>query len=82
MNSDSISENKKKKLCICLVSDFFYPRTGGVEVHVYFLAICLIRRNCKVIILTHHHDNRQGVKYMGNGVKVIMIYIFKGLLLT
>jgi phosphatidylinositol N-acetylglucosaminyltransferase subunit A len=70
-NSNSLKDNNNKKLSVCLVSDFFYPRTGGVEVHIYFLAVCLIRRNCKVIIITHHDNNRQGVKFMGNGIKVI-----------
>ena len=59
-----------KKLTVCLVCDFFYPRLGGVEVHVYQLSASLIRRGCKVIILTHHYKNRKGIKFMGNGVKV------------
>jgi phosphatidylinositol glycan class A protein len=63
-----ISDNGR--LNICLVCDFFYPSLGGVEVHVYQLSVALIRRGCKVIILTHHYKNRQGVKFMGNGVKV------------
>jgi phosphatidylinositol N-acetylglucosaminyltransferase subunit A len=63
-------KSDKKNLCICLVCDFFYPRVGGVEVHVYQLSVALKRRGCKVIILTHQFKNRQGVKYMGNGVKV------------
>ena len=62
--------SRKKKLSVCLVCDFFYPRLGGVEVHVYQLSVALIRRGCKVIILTHHYKNRKGIKYMGNGVKV------------
>ena len=71
---EQISANSEvdKKLSICLVCDFFYPRVGGVEVHVYQLSVALIRRGCKVIILTHHYKNRQGVKYMGNGVKVTL----------
>jgi phosphatidylinositol glycan class A protein len=59
-----------KKPNICLVSDFFYPRLGGVEVHIYQLSISLIRRGFKVIMLTHNYKDRQGVKYMGNGLKV------------
>lgn len=64
-----------KKLTICLVCDFFYPRLGGVEVHIYQLSAALIRRGCKVIIITHHYKNRQGIRYMGNGVKVMNILI-------
>ena len=75
-------QTRKKQLCVCLVSDFFYPKAGGVEVHLYYLSVCLIRRNCKVIVITHHYDDRQGVKYMGNGVKVklFQIFCFLGLL--
>ena len=62
--------NKKKPLSILLISDFFYPKVGGVEVHIYQLAVSLIRLGCKVTVLTHHRENRQGIKYMGNGIKV------------
>ena len=62
-------EKKKKPLSVLLVCDFFYPRVGGVEVHIYQLAVSLVRLGCRVSVLTHN-DNRQGVKYMGNGVKV------------
>ena len=56
---------------ICIVSDFFYPRLGGVEVHIYQLSVSLIRRGYKVIIITHHYNDRQGIRYMGNGIKVL-----------
>lgn len=32
-----MSENK---LNICMVSDFFYPKLGGVEMHIHQLALC------------------------------------------
>ena len=60
----------KKPLSILLISDFFYPKVGGVEVHIYQLAESLIRLGCKVTVLTHHRKNRQGIKIMGNGIKV------------
>ena len=60
----------KKPLSILLISDFFYPKVGGVEVHIYQLAVSLIRLGCKVTVLTHHRKNRQGIKIMGNGIKV------------
>ena len=65
-------DNKKEKgqLSVLLISDFFYPKVGGVEVHIYQLAVSLIRLGCKVTVLTHHRKNRQGIKYMGNGIKV------------
>ena len=76
----------KSQLSILLISDFFYPKVGGVEVHIYQLAVSLIRLGCKVTVLTHHRKDRQGIKYitvlthhrkdrqgikyMGNGIKV------------
>jgi len=64
------SEITQKKLNICFVCDFFYPKLGGVELHIYQLSIALIRRGHKVILLTHYYGNRQGIRYMGNGLKV------------
>lgn len=61
---------RKKPLSILIISDFFYPKVGGVEVHIYQLAVSLVRLGCKVTVLTHHRKNRQGIKIMGNGIKV------------
>jgi len=66
----STTNLNKKQLRICLVSDFFYPKIGGVEIHIYQLSVALIRLGHKVILLTHHYGNRQGIRYMGNGLKV------------
>ncbi|MES1913565.1 MAG: hypothetical protein MHM6MM_005752, partial [Cercozoa sp. M6MM] len=64
-------EHAKRKLNIALVSDFFYPRTGGVEMHQYYLAQCLIARGHKVIAITGTFGGkRQGVRYMTNGFRV------------
>ncbi|XP_065163277.1 phosphatidylinositol N-acetylglucosaminyltransferase subunit A [Atheta coriaria] len=60
---------------ICLVSDFFYPNVGGVEEHIYNLAQCLISRGHKVIVITHSYDNRKGIRYMTNGLKVYYLPI-------
>ena len=60
---------KKGQLSVLLISDFFYPKVGGVEVHIYQLAVSLIRLGCRVTVLTHHRKDRQGIKYMGNGIK-------------
>ncbi len=53
-----------------MVSDFFYPLIGGVENHIYQLSQCLIERHHKVIVVTHAYDDRVGVRYMTNGLKV------------
>nr|XP_034958311.1 phosphatidylinositol N-acetylglucosaminyltransferase subunit A isoform X2 [Zootoca vivipara] len=55
---------------ICMVSDFFYPNMGGVESHIYQLSQCLIERGHKVIIVTHAYEDRQGIRYLTNGLKV------------
>ncbi|KAF7562418.1 hypothetical protein G7046_g1718 [Stylonectria norvegica] len=55
---------------IAMVSDFFFPQPGGVESHIYQLASKLIDRGHKVIIITHAYDDRKGVRYLTNGIKV------------
>ncbi|CAN7988359.1 unnamed protein product [Ixodes pacificus] len=58
---------------ICMVSDFFYPNTGGVESHIYQLAQCLLARGHKVCIITHAYGDRKGVRYMTSGLKVYYV---------
>lgn len=53
-----------------MVCDFFYPRLGGVEMHIWSLSQCLLRRGHRVVVITHCYDNRKGVRYMTNGLKV------------
>lgn len=53
-----------------MVSDFFYPNMGGVEMHIWSLSQCLIQRGHKVIVITHAYGDRQGIRYMTNGLKV------------
>eukprot|EP00919_Chromeraceae_sp_WS-2016_P072671 GHVR01171779.1.p1 GENE.GHVR01171779.1~~GHVR01171779.1.p1 ORF type:complete len:457 (-),score=90.11 GHVR01171779.1:160-1530(-) len=57
-------------LRICMVSDFFYPGLGGVEMHIYQLSQCLILKGYKVIVITHSRGNCYGIKYLTNGLKV------------
>ncbi|KAJ9090926.1 hypothetical protein QFC19_009352 [Naganishia cerealis] len=50
---------------IALVSDFFLPVVGGVEVHIYSLGIQLQKLGHKVIVITHSHSpERVGVRYL------------------
>ena len=53
-----------------MVSDFFYPNVGGVEEHIFQLSQCLLQRGHKVIVLTHVYNDRRGIRYMTNGLKV------------
>nr|CAD7256042.1 unnamed protein product [Timema shepardi] len=58
---------------INMVSDFFFPNMGGVEEHIFNLSQCLISRGHKVIVLTHSYGLRVGIRYMTNGLKVIIL---------
>ena len=60
----------KRELICSMVSDFFYPNMGGVEEHIFNLSQCLIKRGHKVVIMTHSYDDRIGIRYMTNGLKV------------
>ncbi|RZF40368.1 hypothetical protein LSTR_LSTR008798 [Laodelphax striatellus] len=60
---------------ICMVSDFFYPNMGGVEEHIFNLSQCLLLRGHKVIVMTHAYEDRVGVRYMTNGLKVYYLPI-------
>ncbi len=41
------------KYNILFVCDFFYPNLGGVEMHIFQLAQCLLERGHKVVVLTN-----------------------------
>lgn len=56
-----------------MVSDFFYPNFGGVENHIYQLSQCLIDHGHHVVIMTHSYEDRKGVRYLTNGLKVYYI---------
>ena len=62
---------------ICIISDFFYPDKGGVETHMYNLAQCLLARGHKVIVVTGAFQERIGVRYLTNGLKVYHIPIIE-----
>lgn len=56
-----------------MVSDFFYPQPGGVELHIYHLSQRLIARGHSVIIITHAYKDRTGVRTLTNGLKVYYV---------
>ncbi|KAK7413070.1 Phosphatidylinositol N-acetylglucosaminyltransferase GPI3 subunit [Neonectria punicea] len=60
----------RRTYTIAMVSDFFFPQPGGIESHIYQLATKLIDRGHKVIIITHAYDDRKGIRYLTNGLKV------------
>lgn len=61
---------------VAFVCDFFYPRLGGVENHIYSLAQLLLRQGHKVIVITHAYScpdkrtKRTGVRYLPGPLKV------------
>ncbi|KAJ7201570.1 glycosyltransferase family 4 protein [Mycena pura] len=64
-----------------MITDFFHPAVGGVENHVYMLSANLIRRGHKVglvglyfvIVITHSHQDRAGVRWLVPALKVYYI---------
>lgn len=68
--SDSMTRHR-----VAFVSDFFFPGFGGVEVHIYNVAQCLMRRGHKVIVITRAYGERVGVRYLTNGLKVYYLPI-------
>ncbi|TMW58904.1 hypothetical protein Poli38472_007049 [Pythium oligandrum] len=85
----SMESDERPTYRIAMCCDFFYPRLGGVEMHLWSLAQCLLRLGHKVIILTHAVDapaspsstkrplprQRVGVRWMTNGLKVYYLPI-------
>jgi phosphatidylinositol N-acetylglucosaminyltransferase subunit A len=61
---------------IAMVSDFFFPQPGGVESHIYQLSSKLIDRGHKLIVITHAYENRTGIRYLTNGLKVYYVPFF------
>lgn len=76
MNSKQIDELlsnpiQPKRYSILLVSDYFYPNLGGVEMHMYQIGQCFIERGHRVTIMTNTYSKeRMGVRYITNGMKV------------
>lgn len=64
---------KKRSYNIAMMSDFFYPQPGGVELHVYQLAQRLIARGHSVVVVTHAYGDRTGVRMLTAGLKVYYV---------
>ena len=61
---------KAPRHAVCMVCDFFYPRLGGVEMHIWSQAQCLLAMGHKVVVVTSAVGARTGVRWMTNGLKV------------
>ncbi|TRM60374.1 glycosyltransferase family 4 protein [Schizophyllum amplum] len=65
--------SKMSPIAIAMVGDFFHPNVGGVESHMYMLSAKLLARGHKVIVITHAHRDRVGVRWLLPGIKVYHI---------
>ncbi|KAL7340835.1 transferase [Rhodotorula toruloides] len=70
---ESLSSSSTRSLNIALVSDYFFPKVGGVESSIYSLAQSLVKRSHRVVVITHAYPPRNGVRWLPNGVKVYYI---------
>lgn len=86
-DGDGDGASSRRRLRVAMCCDFFYPRLGGVEMHMWSLAQCLLRRGHTVVVLTHAISSdakegaaqlpakRAGVRWMTNGLKVYYLPI-------
>lgn len=49
-----------------MISDFFYPATGGIETHIKYLSEELIRLGHKVVVITHRAAELSGLQMVGS----------------
>lgn len=56
-----------------MICDYFFPKVGGVESHLYSLAEALIQRGHRVVVITHAYRPRSGIRYLPFGLKVYYI---------
>ncbi|CBK21841.2 uncharacterized protein [Blastocystis hominis] len=53
-----------------MVTEFFYPRCGGVEMHVFSISQALLKQGCHVIVITRGDEHHQGIEYFNKQLKV------------
>lgn len=51
---------RPRRLCICMVSDFFFPSLGGVEMHIYELSVRLARNGEQLTLQPNGSKNGAG----------------------
>ena len=69
--NEMLSPDCHRRYKVLLVSDYFYPNLGGVEMHMFQLGQCLIERGHKVVVMSNTYSKeRLGVRYVSNGMKV------------
>ncbi|KAL7538288.1 hypothetical protein ACHAXR_008450 [Thalassiosira sp. AJA248-18] len=69
--SNSDGQGNCRRHRIAIVCDFFYPRLGGVENHIWSLAYSLLRLGHKVIVITHAYNCPRD-NYLADDGKVLI----------
>ena len=49
-------------LRVALVSDWFYPKIGGIETHIHELALNLLRAGHEPHVITHDYRHHEGIR--------------------
>jgi glycosyltransferase involved in cell wall biosynthesis len=62
-----------ESLKIALVSDWYYPKVGGVAVHMHDLAIHLSRRGHEVDIITNNLETGKEDELKGEGIGLVKV---------
>ncbi|KAK8806818.1 hypothetical protein WA588_005618, partial [Blastocystis sp. NMH] len=60
----------ERKRGVAMVTEFFYPRCGGVEVHVLSLCKTLLSMNYHVIVITRYDQNHIGYELLDDTLPV------------
>jgi phosphatidylinositol N-acetylglucosaminyltransferase subunit A len=68
------TSKKKLKTSVALVSDFYLPSLGGVEMHIHELACRISKKIDNLIIITHQYPDHVGVRYE-SGFKIYYLPI-------
>ena len=78
---EEVCNRVSRKHSIAIVCDFFYPRLGGVEMHIWSLSQCLLRLGHRVCVISNLYTSpstskesspskRVGVRVMASGLRV------------
>jgi phosphatidylinositol glycan class A protein len=65
--------DRTRPLNVALICDYFFPKVGGVESHIYSLACALAKLSHSVVIITHAYPPRSGIRHLPYGIKVYYI---------
>ena len=58
-----------------MVSDFYLPSVGGIEMHIYHLSLALMRRGVRVVVVTHEYGDHRGLETTVDGLRIYYLPI-------